>query len=106
MNENHIKHVDVMKIDIEESEYVVFPSQAFLNIAERIDFIIGEAHFQANGGFPDVIPLILKDAGFKTTFFDILNANYTRTFHYRDPATMIERSWMVPYKSMFMAEKI
>lgn len=105
MNENQINHVDVMKIDVEESEYVILPSQAFLNVADRIDFIIGEAHFQKSGGFPDVIPLILEDAGFKTTFIDIKHANYTRKFVFNDSDRGDRKEWKVPYKSMFVAER-
>ena len=104
-NENKIDHVDVLKIDVEEAEYIIFPSEGFSKVADRIDFIIGEAHFQKDGGFPDVIPLMLKDYGFKTTFLDNTGENYTRKFTYEDTMTGKRKEWTVPYQTIFIAEK-
>ncbi len=104
MNENKIEHVDVMKIDVEEAEYVIFASDSFAAVSDRIDFIIGEAHFQENGGFPDVLPLILDDLGFETKYLD-LPPNYYRNFTFTDMYTGIRKKWSVPYKTIFTAKR-
>jgi FkbM family methyltransferase len=102
--ENNISHVDVMKIDVEGAEYLILPSLGFAEVADKIDFIIGESHYAENGGFPQIIPLILNDYGFKTTFLDD-RPNYTRTFTYNNNATNVSKSWMYPECTMFIAER-
>jgi len=42
--ENNIHHVDILKIDAESSEYEIFKTPDFKNVAERIVTIIGESH--------------------------------------------------------------
>ena len=42
MNDEGIKHVDILKIDIELGEREVFGSDDFAEVADRINFIIGE----------------------------------------------------------------
>jgi FkbM family methyltransferase len=42
MQDEGINHVDVLKIDIEGNEDVVFKTQDFKDVAPKIDFIIGE----------------------------------------------------------------
>ena len=106
MNENNINHIDVMKIDVEESEYIIFPSQAFLNIADRIDFIIGESHVQKDGGFPEIIPAILKEAGFETKLLEFKVSNYIKKFVFSDEDTGQRKEWTLPYNSLFVAERI
>ncbi len=42
--EYKIDHVDLMKVDIEGSEYEILKSKGFANVADKIDRIIIEAH--------------------------------------------------------------
>jgi len=72
MADEKIDHVDVMKIDTEGSEYEILTSKGFLNVADKIDFIIGEGHYLGNLD-PRLIPLILAGAGFETKFLPIKN---------------------------------
>ncbi len=70
--ENKIEHVDVLKIDVEGSEYPIFMSEGFSKVADKIDYIIGEGHFKSNL-MPSYIPEILKEYGFKVKFFPYEN---------------------------------
>lgn len=101
MKDNSINHVDVLKIDVEGSEYLILPSTSFAKVADKIDFIIGESHYLNNGGFPQVIPEILKEYGFKTEFIDVGFENYIRTFTYMEDN--IRKSYRVPENTMFIA---
>ena len=75
--ENNIEHVDVMKIDVESSEYFILPDPSFEKVASKIDLIIGEGHFDATtGAMPYIIPVILKEYGFETEFTQIKNMIY------------------------------
>ena len=42
IKDENIERVDILKIDIENTEYEVFTAPDFKEIADRIDFIIGE----------------------------------------------------------------
>lgn len=42
MQEQNIKHIDILKIDIEGGEQYVFGSEDFADVADKISFIIGE----------------------------------------------------------------
>ena len=63
-NEYKIEHVDLLKADIEGSEYELFASEGFKKIANKVDTIMGEAHVWANRN-----PNQLKDA-FQNNGFD------------------------------------
>ena len=65
--ENKIDHIDVLKIDIEGMEFLVFGEKSFGKVADKIDMIIGEAHWNiVFGGIPMLIPQMLEQWGFKT----------------------------------------
>lgn len=101
--ENTIKHVDVMKVDIESSEYALFPDPSFIKVADRIDCIIGEAHYnQFTGTIPEFVPLILNEAGFKTKFLDHVNMEYR--FHYTD-SEKNEKTYIHRAKTIFLATR-
>ena len=70
--ENKIEHIDVMKIDVEGAEYIIFADNSFKNIANKIDFIIGESHY-INEMLPDHVLALLKRAGFKAKLLPIKN---------------------------------
>lgn len=72
MNENKIEHVDLLKMDTEGAEYIIFPSMAFANMASKIDYIVGETHYFGTL-IPDFVPLILKDQGFDFEYLPINN---------------------------------
>ena len=75
--DNKIEHVDVLKIDVESSEYIILPDDSFSRVADKIDLIIGEGHFDSmTGAIPNIIPIILKDYGFETRFTDTQNMIY------------------------------
>ena len=80
MAENSIEHVDLLKIDTEGSEYIILPSTGFLDVAHKIDYIIGEAHYVGDKLLPEFIPLILADAGFETEWLPIENMTVTMNF--------------------------
>ena len=70
--ENKIEHIDVLKIDVEGTEHMIFGEKSFGNVAPKIDLIIGEAHWNLSyGGIPMLIPIMLEQWGFKTEFIDL-----------------------------------
>ena len=85
--ENNIEHVDVLKIDVEGAEFVIFPDDSFGRVADKIDLIIGEAHYSITGdGIPEMVPVILKKWGFKTEFVKLKSPNleYKLWFRYQN----------------------
>lgn len=108
MKENEIEHVDVMKIDVENAEYHILPSESFGRASQKIDFIVGEAHYQDNGGFPEIVPLILKEWGYKTRWWKPKDPNYKNYIHYSictDVPTGKKRTYGVGFNTIFEAEK-
>ena len=57
---NNIEKVDILKIDVENSEYNIFNSTDFHEVADRIKYIIGEFHRGMDG-----VALPLEKLGFK-----------------------------------------
>ena len=72
MNEQKIEHVDLLKMDAEGAEYIIFPSQAFGKVAPKIDYIVGETHYFGTL-IPEYIPMILADQGFDLEWLPINN---------------------------------
>lgn len=70
-------HVDVLKIDIEGSEYIVFSSNEFIENASKIDTIVGESHYTGTA-MPQFVPVMLKECGFKTRFIKLRIPNYEK----------------------------
>jgi FkbM family methyltransferase len=116
--QNNIKHIDVMKIDIESYEYVVLPHNSFANVASKIDFIIGESHFAIfrppsvkKGesiyceGFIELIPEMLKDYGFKTRFLKFDDGNMFRTYDFDDLQINKTKHYQVNFNTIFVAER-
>ena len=61
-----IKHVDFMKVDIEGSEGEVFGGDGFGNVADKIDTIVYESHhFDTMKRNPEQVNFALKERGFK-----------------------------------------
>lgn len=103
--QNKIEHVDILKIDVEESEYIIFPDPTFEKIVDKIDVIIGEAHVSTGGGFPEVIPHMLRDYGFETVFPTLKEPNYSKTFTYRHLPTGMVKQYGVGFETIFIAKR-
>ena len=102
VKENDIKHIDTMKIDVEGAEYIIFASDSFCEIADRIDYIIGESHFTS--GFPEVLGSMLKDAGFDNfRFLEGVLPNCSRQLDYTNPLTGAYKKWSIKFNTMFEA---
>lgn len=101
--ENNIDHVDVLKMDVEGSEFVIFPSQGFAKVADKIDMIVGESHFNdKNGAFIEVIPQMLKEYGFKTKFKK--QKNCIRFLEYTSPEGK-HKKYKVKFNTLFVARR-
>ena len=102
-NQVGLEHVDVMKIDVEEAEYVILPSDSFAEVTPKIDVIIGEAHNGINRGFPEVIPEILKTYGYTTTFPKLKKHNYLRKFVHSYKG--VTKSFQVGFDTIFVSKR-
>ena len=99
MDDQGIDHVDLLKMDTEGAEYIIFPSDGFEQVAGKIDAIVGEAHY-LHKLIPEYIPLILDEFGFKTEFLPIDNIFVTMTFMDR-----IEKEYKVQKQTLFFSER-
>jgi FkbM family methyltransferase len=99
--DNKIKHIDVMKIDVEGYEYIIFGSPGFEKVAKKIDFIIGESHFTPDGGMPMFLPEILKEYGFEVKWMDYHTYVRNLTIQYGDKI----KKYKVRPDTMFVAER-
>ena len=102
INENKIDHIDVMKIDIEGMEYVVLADNSFRNIADRIDFIIGESHY-VQQALPEHLLLILRKAKFKAKLLS--SKNQFLWLNYENPDTGQKEVFKVKKATLFIGEK-
>lgn len=76
MDDNNIKHLDFIKVDIEGAEAKVFGCGAFDKVKDRIDIIMGEFHVWS-GVNPNQFATYFKDRGFD---FRWLNATEASLF--------------------------
>ena len=102
MEEQGIEHIDVLKIDVEGAEYMILPSLGFEKIADKIDMIVGEAHFFGEAR-PEYIPKILKDYGFKTEFAK--KKNMFKVLGYKDGETGKEKQYKLWLNTLFTATR-
>ena len=58
-----IEHVDLMKLDVEGSEYDIICGDGFANVADKIDIVTGEIHSWA-GRHPNQLKDAFKNNGF------------------------------------------
>ena len=68
MKKEKIEHIDILKLDIEGSEYEMCMDKSFERIADKIDCIVGETHFIGESCYPEAFKYILKEYGFKFKF--------------------------------------
>lgn len=102
MNENKIDHIDVLKMDTEGSEYIIFADESFRRIADRIDYIIGESH-HVMGALPKHIIPILAKANFKARLLP--RKNYSVYLNYQNSQTGQKEIFQVKENSLFVAER-
>ncbi len=98
---NNIDHVDLLKIDCEGMEYEIFVSENFEKIASKIDYIIGESHW-IPPTYPEYIPALLKENGFKTEWLPYENMIETVTFSLPGGK---KKTYSVPIRSLFFSQK-
>ena len=68
MEENDIKKIDILKMDIEGSEYEVCMDEAFERVSDKIACIVGETHYVGESCYPEMFKYILEERGFKFKF--------------------------------------
>lgn len=76
MKDLKIKHIDILKMDIEGSEYDLIVSDGFQSVCKNIDVILGEFHTWS-GVNPHQFATCFKDLGFH---FQWMNATEASTF--------------------------
>jgi hypothetical protein len=100
LKEQKIDKVDVLKIDCEGWEYVIFSEDSFIKNAHRIDTIVGESHY-LNIMRPQFIPVILGNLGFNTTF----KTNYRNmTSKISVTCDMIKKDYEVTEPTIFISK--
>jgi len=105
MDENNIEKVDVLKIDVEGSEYEIFCDETFKKVAPRIDCIVGETHYTGEFAIPQLVEFLLREQGYKFRFIRgnrknnlWKNALYTK-------GDVVERDFQFPIWTNFIAWK-
>lgn len=76
MKDLKVKHIDILKMDIEGSEYDLIVSDGFSRVADKIDLILGEFHTWS-GVNPHQFATTFIDYGFD---FQWMNATEASTF--------------------------
>jgi FkbM family methyltransferase len=76
MTDLKVKHIDILKMDIEGSEYDLIVSDGFSRVADKIDLILGEFHTWS-GVNPHQFATTFIDYGFD---FQWMNATEASTF--------------------------
>ncbi len=100
MEQEDIEHIDLLKIDCEGAEYEIFALLG--NVADKIDYIIGEAHYQPPY-VPGYIPLMLKEYGFETEFLPFDNIYQDLDMHIINGE---EKSYRLYMQTMFWAYRL
>ena len=100
VEEQGIEHIDLLKIDCEGSEYMIFPSSGFAKVADKVDMIVGEAHYFRELR-PEYLPEILKEYGFTVEFLP--KKNMFNVLTYTDPETGKEKSYKIWFNTIFRA---
>jgi len=76
MDDLKIKHIDILKMDIEGSEYDLIVSDGFAKVKDKIDLILGEFHTWS-GVNPQQFATCFMDYGYE---FKWMNATAASTF--------------------------
>lgn len=80
MDKLNIKHIDLLKIDIEGAEYEVLGGPFFEKINKNVDAIIGETHLTP--ALPYIIEPMLKEYGYKFEWIPYKNLHYMWNMNY------------------------
>lgn len=95
-----IEHIDLLKIDVEDAEFEIFLSDAFDEVKDKIDFIVGEAH---NDEMPyQGVKTILEGRGFKVEFLPIDNVITKYVFKFDDKIKEVN----LPLQTLFHAFRL
>lgn len=96
-----LDHVDLLKMDAEGVEYIIFASKAFAEVANQIDRIVGEAHpirdFQ-----PLMIPQMLSDYNYDFEWLPIDNVFKRLTL---EGDSFVKPEYTLNMQTMFFAER-
>jgi len=74
MDKTNIKHIDLLKIDVEGAEYEILGGPYFQNVCHKVDAIIGEAHLKP--ALPVILEKILTELGYKFEWLPYKNYHY------------------------------
>lgn len=77
-----IKHIDLLKIDVEGAEYEILGGPFFETINKNVDAIIGETHLTP--ALPCIIEPILTKYGYKFEWIPYKNLHYMWQMNYGD----------------------
>lgn len=99
MDAAKIEHIDLLKINAEGSEYMLFLSEAFREAVPRIDMIVGEAHY--NMMPPVIAQWALEQAGYSFRWLDIRNHHY----HWRGTLGAEDFDILPDVPTLFVAER-
>ena len=99
MDKEGIDHIDLLKMDTEGSEYIIFPSHDFELLAPKIDYIIGESHYLANL-VPDYLVPVLDDVGFDVKFLPITNMFLKFSFD-----DVVHKQYSIDKQTLFLAKR-
>ena len=102
MEENNIEHVDLLKIDVEGAEYGIFSSGGLEKVKDKIDYIIGEAHYYYSLE-PEYINLMLDDLGYEVEWLPFNNMYKGVKTH--NIVTDTYKTWQFNVQSIFFARK-
>lgn len=106
MEENKIDSIDVLKIDIEGSEYEIFCDKEFKETSKKINCIVGESHFTGEFSIPQLVEFLLKEAGFKFKFIKGKRLpNVWKEGKYINSEGVLEREFKFPFWTNFIAWK-
>jgi len=75
-----LKHVDLLKIDVEGAEYEILGGPFFEKINKKVDAIIGETHLTP--ALPCIIEPMLKEYGYKFEWIPYKNLHYQWQMNY------------------------
>jgi FkbM family methyltransferase len=106
MEENKIKYIDVLKIDVEGSEYEIFCDNTFDEFKNKIGCIVGETHYLGEFGIPELARYLLESAGFKVEFLrGKRHPNVFKQGTYIDANGTTKRDILFPVWTNFIAWK-
>jgi FkbM family methyltransferase len=105
MEENGIDKIDVLKIDVEGSEYEIFGDDSFDEVAPKINCIVGETHYTMENAVPQLAEYLLRKHGFNFKFLRGKRTNNMFKQVNYDKAGKTVKSFKFPLWTNFIAWK-